>query len=539
MDQSSLEKLVERFGIKPSPQTSPYDHIGLFLLDLSDLLILPGATKVVFFSLMSELECDQDVAGQLEEIIQTRSYRDRLKLFEYSRATSEGLRALGEIPGLAAFSRSDLGQLKKTTPLKNFLTSLLVQKFPLASFNPYTFQGPVTGSRFFGREDELKILRLQTGKSFVLSGVRRSGKTSLMLELIRRIQVDQQTQEISVFVNFETCQKLSDLPYLVLSRLAEELPSTSQALVELRRNLTWLASSHQWKNPDHLSHLESTLWKVISSTDGQHRIRFLFDEYDRVIALELPHDRIFTRVCRDLVMRTKTAAARGRAFSGFLQFIFAGSRKLYEEILLGSSPFFNLGAERLPLQNFDLATLTALVTKPFKEIGVKVHDADSMAQALLERTGGHPATTQHLLSLVFTDPQVERVRAVGKEDVGRAAGQHEFLGLLRNTLEMNVSPLGRFVLAQLAVSLRDKVNTKFIQGVGRQRHFIRFDENLLNVELQDLADSGYLRALEFAAGQSNYKLAVPVVQQLFTADDLQSIVQELLAKKICTLLPRS
>lgn len=535
MTKPALKSILERFGINPISLSSPYDHIALMALDLSELLILPGADSVVFFSLPPGIDCDQNIAAQIEEISQILGYRDKLKLLEYSKSTPEGLSALSQITGLASFSRTQLGLLKKTTPLKTFLTNLLVQRSSLAALNPYTHQGPVTGRRFFGREDELRTLLLQSGKSFILSGVRRSGKTSLMLELIRRTQRDQTASEVSVFVNFETCQKITDLPYLVLRRLSDELPASSPALIERKKNLMWLASSPQWEKTNRLSHLAATLWDAISSLEGTHHIRFLFDEYDRAITLELPYDRIFTRVCRDLSMHTKDVSGRGRSFTGTLQFIFAGSRKLYEEIVSNSSPLFNIGAERLTLRNFDLATIISLVTRPLKELEVEVHDADSIGQALLELTGGHPATTQHLLSLMLKDPRVERTRSVGREDIHRAARMNEFLGLLRNTLEMNVSPLGRFILAQLAVTRREKVSARFVHGIG-QRHSVRFDENMVNVELQDLADSGYLRALEFAAGESTYKLAVPVVQNLFTNDDLRPIVQELLAKRFCTSL---
>lgn len=534
MREASLLERLEGLGITPKPRTSPYEHILFFVVDLADILVVPGASDAVFFTLSPDVALDSDVAGQLEEIIQARSYSDRIKYVEYFRASEEGLQILRQVPNLAPYSRLELAQLKKTASLKSFLADLLVKRVSLSALNPYTFQGPVTGSRFFGRGEELRTLRLQTGKSFVLSGVRRSGKTSLMMELKRQIRPA--SGELAVFVNFETCQTAADVPYIVLRRLAEELKMGPSGLSEWSDNLLRLSSSRQWEQSQRLSHLVNSLWDLISSREEAHRIRFFFDEYDKVIVLEQSLDSVFTRAWRDLVMRAR-AFAKGRGLTSFVQFIFAGTRKLYEEMLSPSSPFFNIGAERLLLPNFDLDTLNALVTRPLRELSVEVKDVARVAQVILEKTGGHPATTQHLMSLVVGDQQVEKTRSVGYEDVRRTAAKPEFLGLLRDSLAMNVSPLGRFILAQMVVNRRDRVNVDFIQGVGR-RHAIQFDESPLNIELQDLANSGYLRSLDFIAGQSLYRLEVPVIQQVFSSDDVPKLVHEMLAKGVCTTLQR-
>lgn len=532
IEQKSILSIFAEFNIETKVQKSPYEHIQCFYTDLADVLVVPGADESIVLRIAPDVKLDSDTAGQVEEIIQTRGYQSRLKFLEYSHASEDGLQILKQISSLAVFSRLDLSQIKKTTPLKSFLMGLLIRRSSLAALNPYTYQGPVTGSRFFGRSEELKTLLLQTGKSFVLSGVRRSGKTSVMMELMRQLR--QTSSEMTVFVNFETCQTLSDVPYLILRHLAEELKSGPISLSEWSDNLLRLANSRQWKNPYYLSRLKTTIWGLVSSRQEAHHIRFLFDEYDRVITLEQSHDRVFTKIWRDLAMRAK---ALGKGQGSSVQFIFAGSRKLYEEILSTSSPFFNIGAEPLLLHNFELDTLNLLVVKPMRELGVEVQDAARIAQVLIEQTGGHPATTQHLLSLVVSDPQVEKVRRVGFEDILRAASRQEFLGLLRNTLDMNVSLTGRFILAQMAIGQRERVNLDSIQGVGR-KHSIHFEDSALSNELQDLANSGYLRPLEFAAGQSLYTLAVPVLQRLFSSDDVPNLIQALLAKKLCSPYPK-
>src|SRR5262249_26788120 len=145
---------------------------------------------------------------------------------------------------------------------------------------------------------------------------------------------------------------------------------------------------------------------------------------------------------------------------------------------------------------------------------------------------GHPATTQHLCSLLVDDPQTERTREIGVVDIQRAGKNPKFLGLFKNTIERNVSPLGRFILAQAAINSRDKVNLHFIRDIAR-KYRVQFTENQINVELEDLSDSGYLRALDFAAGHTVYRLEVPAVPSLFSTTDAEDLIVDMLGEGIC------
>lgn len=526
-----LQLIEQRSLVKLRVSSSQYEYISIYRLDLANFLTLPGSSEAMLFSIRSDVPLNEDAALLLEEIIRSRGYKDRLKLVEYSDATEEGLRIIHQFSRLADFRRSNF---KKTDPLIRDLVDQFAATSSLASLNPYVQQGPVTGSRFFGRDNELSTLRLQTGKSFVISGMRRSGKTSLLMELSRRILLSQEANEIDVFINFETCQSIQSIPYTFLSRLAERLKAASPALSEWSDNLSDLANSRIWKDPKHLPRLENTIWKLVSTQIDASRIRFFFDEYDRVVSLERAYNHVFTRSLRDLVMRSKAPISKGRPFNGFLQFTFAGSKKLYEEVLSAGSPFHNL-AERLHLHNFDLNTLTELVGKPLRDIRIEVKDSANVAQALLDITGGHPATAQHLLSLVVEDRSTEATRQIRAEDIRRVANNPMFLVPFKSILEMNLSSLGLFILAQMAINKREKINLDFIRGAGRARR-VSFDENRVNIELEDLAESGYLQPFDFAAGHPTYKLAVPMVPKLFSQEDANHLLQILLNDKTCVAL---
>jgi hypothetical protein len=62
-------------------------------------------------------------------------------------------------------------------------------KAPVQLENPYLAGDPVTGRHFFDREQILNVLRsrTETGQSLLLIGQRRSGKTSIVMELGARV----------------------------------------------------------------------------------------------------------------------------------------------------------------------------------------------------------------------------------------------------------------------------------------------------------------------------------------------------------------
>lgn len=69
-----------------------------------------------------------------------------------------------------------------------------------------TLGSPVEGKKFFDREHEIALLseRVREGNHTLLVGQRRMGKTSVVRELLRRLQA---TDEFAtVFVDFEDAQ---------------------------------------------------------------------------------------------------------------------------------------------------------------------------------------------------------------------------------------------------------------------------------------------------------------------------------------------
>ena len=66
------------------------------------------------------------------------------------------------------------------------LLDFISAQLPLATLAPYETRAPVSGSRFFGRDYEISKILANPDTNFVILGIRRIGKTSLLHEIWRQ-----------------------------------------------------------------------------------------------------------------------------------------------------------------------------------------------------------------------------------------------------------------------------------------------------------------------------------------------------------------
>jgi len=65
------------------------------------------------------------------------------------------------------------------------LLDIISAQVPISFLSPYETRSPVTGSRFFGREQEVSRILANPDTNHVILGIRRIGKTSLLREIER------------------------------------------------------------------------------------------------------------------------------------------------------------------------------------------------------------------------------------------------------------------------------------------------------------------------------------------------------------------
>lgn len=519
-ETSLLALLASReFSASIFPLKSPYSEITIHRVDVSAHFSFPGARELLHIAVPADRLLDDEVYDMIDERISAFGLTDRPKILEFTTIAPAVRDLLAQVRSVALLERADIETLLvRRQPVKSFLRKLFATSFSLRILNPYIFRGPVSGRQFFGREDEIATLRSQAQRSYIISGARRSGKTSLLLETKRRLDAFPQSDEIVVYLTFENCKTFADIPRALLSALPDE---TS--------NYRRLAYSDRWRFPQNLSRLVTPLTHYLQVCRRNTRVvRFFFDEYDRVIKSGL------TGIIREILVEQKKQEGKRNQRPFQVQVAFAGSTLLYEELLSKNSPIYNF-ATKLPLHNFDLKTLTALVTLPLRDIGIDVQNPHLVAQTMLDITGGHPSTCQHLCSILVEHLSSLKSPVVGIEEMKRAGREPEFLGEFVDTIDHNISPLGRFILAVVARSQRPLFDIDYFCRSG-SAHGVHFERTVVGVELAGLADSGYLTTVNSGHSMA-YKLAIPTVKRVYFDFDSRELIPDMLAYGQCTRDP--
>lgn len=250
------------------------------------------------------------------------------------------------------------------------LLDLLVRQVPPTLLAPYEDHRPVTGSRFFGRTQELRRI-LQGGNTNVaIMGVRRIGKTSLLLELRRRWlrTFDGDSRAVERFLYMD-CSPLTD---------------ANDFIREVVRQL----------NVRELTRLEHQRYEIyfpdfISRMARQHGgpIHFLLDEFDRLLEPTFVQARLLD-------------ALRAVSNQGDARFVVAGYRKLFQAFSDLNSPMYNF-ARPMRLAAFDRMDSHALILEPMDSLRIRVEPRTQVADRIHALAGGQPNLIQIICSVLL------------------------------------------------------------------------------------------------------------------------------------------
>ena len=266
---------------------------------------------------------------------------------------------------------------------------ILQQGVSLYSLSPYVVNGPVPQRMFFGREQEVKTVAQNIAeRDYAIIGGRRIGKSSILLRLDHLFNND--PRFCAIYLNCEDKLDRHDF----VEALSNEFPTGGDGpgVVGLRKLAT-----------------------AIARDKAPKRLIFLLDEVDELLA----HDAGVQS--RSSLFKT----FRSLAHEGVCRFVFSGSRTLYFHLRDSRSPFFNF-CEALSLRPLDEKSITEIVTKPMRQLGIEMPDGERFVQRLIELTSSHPNIAQWVC-----DRLVKRTL----ESLG--GGVPALLGQLQEALRMN------------------------------------------------------------------------------------------------------
>ncbi len=320
------------------------------------------------------------------------------------------------------------------------LLDLISAQIPISTLAPYETRAPVTGSRFFGREYEVSRILGNPDTNHAILGIRRIGKTSLLREIERILQENEDPAHV---VYLECSDLLSSDDYIreVVRKLnPRELPR-----LHLQKYVFFF--------PDFLERMGRAY---------KSKIIFLLDEVDNLVIMQRGSWELFRML-------------RASANKGACQYILAGFREAMREQYLLDSPFYNF-AQEIRLSEFTRRQAHDLIMTPMENLRVRIKNQDEVVGRIFDETAGHPNLIQYycMILLRHLDRTGEReISPASLIDVYSDEGfkSHLLTSFMQNT-ENRDRALVYAVLMALAESKSRGFSHSFIDAALRKRGII-------------------------------------------------------------------
>lgn len=342
------------------------------------------------------------------------------------------------------------------------MLDLILEQIPRAQLSPYETSDWVSGSRFFGRERDLRRIRGHAS-NFMIFGIRRIGKTSLLREIERLLDLEDPPTEGSrrhVYIECSTLETSDDFYREVAAQFGVSLKlflsRKTQSLRAATKIFDYLASEQR----------------------GQ--ITFLLDEFDRLLE-STRHDLDFCTVLRQ-------ASQNKRA-----RFIMAGFREMRRAMLEREHPFYNFG-EPLYLEALERKEVAEMITKPLDALRVKLDGREEIISRIFRETAGQPLFVQFYCQTLLEQLDRSGGNVVSIHNLQSVYDNTKFRDLVLTTFISNSVPLERAIVFAMvsaqetrgveAFALAD-IDTE-LQRRGLTVTFDRLDEACRNLDTANI-----------------------------------------------------
>jgi AAA domain len=253
-------------------------------------------------------------------------------------------------------------RLAGATAPRRALMGEIREQADLSKANPFVVVGPTPPPMFFGRRDEeASVTALLGDNSAALLGGRRTGKTSLLQRIERRLLGEDWA------VLYADLQSVGDWA-----------------------SFAALVSSH-WKvdvSADFSPSWIATIVREIRKQRGDRPIVILLDEVDQFLKWDLVHPdplvpEAFFRACRALSQK------------GEAQFVLAGERIIANRLWSPDSPHWNF-CRPIAVRQLTRKDADRLLVQPLGLLQIRLEDAQRVLDHAWQRTSGHPHLVQYL-----------------------------------------------------------------------------------------------------------------------------------------------
>lgn len=308
-------------------------------------------------------------------------------------------------------------------PTGELLDRLCPQLSP-ALLAPYEISKPVIGSRFFGRESDLRRILHGAESNYAVMGIRRIGKSSLLREVERRLQ----EQAVENEAGEEAAQRIY-----------------YKDCVNLDSTLVFMQAMVSHFHPQELARLENRLYPLFFADFARRMAKryggplvLLLDEFDNLLRAEFFGAGLLDQL-------------RAASNEGNCRFIFAGFRELLNEASRHDSPFFNF-TKPLRLKEFSRDDAAAMILNPLENLRIHLEGREEIVSTIYDQTAGQPNLIQYYCSYLVEKLDRGSRRSLSPADLVGFHGDENFRAFLTNAFLDNTTHLEKAIVFSLLLA---------------------------------------------------------------------------------------
>ncbi len=363
------------------------------------------------------------------------------------------------------------------------LLDCISPQLSLSLLAPYETSKPVTGSRFFGREFDIRKILYAGDANFAVMGIRRIGKTSLLREIERRLREQAEGAEGNLTgerILFMDCSPIRTPEHFVQEVVRQLAP---RELVRLQHRQFPLYF------PDFLARMHRQY---------KGALIFLLDEFDALLKVPFGQSHLLDQL-------------RTASNSGHCRFVIAGFREVLNAFSDQNSPLYNF-ANPLRLKEFSRDETTNLILAPMESLGVHFERRNEVVDRIYDETGGQPNLIQHYCSILVENMDRRKERTISIDNLSHVYKDEDFRAFVLNTFMDNTSHLEKALVYVMLLDAGEKSQAATKERFSLEDMDIALQKRGIDIVLSDLENS--CRQLElagiFAKQGIHYHFATPV-----------------------------
>jgi hypothetical protein len=489
-------------------ETGEVAGMSTFQVDFSDWNTMLSDKNPCIWVKAENLQRDiHYLCEQLRDIVREKSWQNEPIIIVVDVDAPELKQILPhDLPTFIVLDLADQTCINQASSPTAATLDIILGQITRSRLAPYEKHRPVVGAQFFGRKAEINRILNNPKENYLIVGIRRVGKTSLLKELERRMnEIDKpgKDQIRRLYVDCSVIESEEDFLSSITYRLDKS---------ELKMLLGRASQSMRYK---------SLMFERFHKIHGG-MITFLIDEVDRMLVRLKDPDAFFS------TLRAASTAEHAR-------FILAGFRLPMRDVFNQKKSLHHM-VDTMNLGKLKYDDVFFMVTQPMEKLRITVKSRESVVNRIYRETAGLPNYIQFYCSTLLSQLDARKDSVLSEEDLAAVYEDHEFRDFILETFMTNTEPVEQAMVFAMIQEGGNPVgqrrySMKMINGFLK-KHKLNLTLEQLDATLQNLELAGVIDQV----GQ-DYEFSIPLLIRLLRSARnvefmLEKLREQILAERL-------